>query len=577
MDAISTYEFWLKNVTSDEKQALEKMSQEEIVDAFSGPLSFGTAGMRGTIGLGLFRMNKYMVRRATKGLAEFILTKGEDAMNRGVVISYDTRRKSKEFALEVAGVLSQSHIKAYIFESTRPVPMCSYAIRYMKAFAGVMITASHNPKEYNGYKVYGEDGAQMSPEDTAVVVSYIDKIENPFSVEVEKFDDIKIEGKFGKVLSQYVSVIGQDVDDSYYQEIEKLALSSDAVKNYGKDLKLVYTPIHGSGAIPVKTILSRLGIKVSVVNEQEKPDTEFSTVSVPNPENKDTLTLGIKLADKIKADVVIGTDPDCDRMGIAVRNENKEFVALTGNQIGILLLDYILSRLDDEHAMPENPAIVKSFVSTTLADEIAKKHGVTTITVPTGFKFIGEKIKEWERNGEHNFVFGFEESFGSLRGTHARDKDAVVASMMFAEMTCYYMSIGKTPYERLIEIFDEFGYYVEKNTTIQFKGFDAMEKMSDAMNELRKKTVSILGGIDVLYTTDYKSGIIYYADGKMGMTDMSKTNTVIYTLTDNQFVCVRPSGTEPKLKFYVLSKAATLEESQSKAEKLMVSASALIK
>ncbi len=577
MDAISTYEFWLKNVTSDEKQALEKMSQEEIVDAFSGPLSFGTAGMRGTIGLGLFRMNKYMVRRATKGLAEFILTKGEDTMNRGVVISYDTRRKSKEFALEVAGVLSQSHIKAYIFESTRPVPMCSYAIRYMKAFAGVMITASHNPKEYNGYKVYGEDGAQMSPEDTAVVVSYIDKIENPFSVEVEKFDDIKIEGKFGKVLSQYVSVIGQDVDDSYYQEIEKLALSSDAVKNYGKDLKLVYTPIHGSGAIPVKTILSRLGIKVSVVNEQEKPDTEFSTVSVPNPENKDTLTLGIKLADKIKADVVIGTDPDCDRMGIAVRNENKEFVALTGNQIGILLLDYILSRLDDEHAMPENPAIVKSFVSTTLADEIAKKHGVTTITVPTGFKFIGEKIKEWERNGEHNFVFGFEESFGSLRGTHARDKDAVVASMMFAEMTCYYMSIGKTPYERLIEIFDEFGYYVEKNTTIQFKGFDAMEKMSDAMNELRKKTVSILGGIDVLYTTDYKSGIIYYADGKMGMTDMSKTNTVIYTLTDNQFVCVRPSGTEPKLKFYVLSKAATLEESQSKAEKLMVSASALIK
>ncbi len=577
MDAISTYEFWLKNVTSDEKQALEKMSQEEIVDAFSGPLSFGTAGMRGTIGLGLFRMNKYMVRRATKGLAEFILTKGEDAMNRGVVISYDTRRKSKEFALEVAGVLSQSHIKAYIFESTRPVPMCSYAIRYMKAFAGVMITASHNPKEYNGYKVYGEDGAQMSPEDTAVVVSYIDKIENPFSVEVEKFDDIKIEGKFGKVLSQYVSVIGQDVDDSYYQEIEKLALSSDAVKNYGKDLKLVYTPIHGSGAIPVKTILSRLGIKVSVVNEQEKPDTEFSTVSVPNPENKDTLTLGIKLADKIKADVVIGTDPDCDRMGIAVRNENKEFVALTGNQIGILLLDYILSRLDDEHAMPENPAIVKSFVSTTLADEIAQKHGVTTITVPTGFKFIGEKIKEWERNGEHNFVFGFEESFGSLRGTHARDKDAVVASMMFAEMTCYYMSIGKTPYERLIEIFDEFGYYVEKNTTIQFKGFDAMEKMSDAMNELRKKTVSILGGIDVLYTTDYKSGIIYYADGKMGMTDMSKTNTVIYTLTDNQFVCVRPSGTEPKLKFYVLSKAATLEESQSKAEKLMVSASALIK
>ncbi len=570
------YRLWLDNVTPEEKSVLEKSSPEELEDAFSGPLSFGTAGMRGVLGLGLYRMNKYMVRRATKGLADFISAAGEDAASRGVVISYDTRRMSKEFALESAGVLSAAGIKTYIFDNVRPVPMCSYAVRYEHAYAGIMITASHNPKEYNGYKVYGEDGAQMSPEDTAAVVSYIDKVESPFDVPV---DELKIEKelKCGKALSPYVTVIGEDVDEHYYEEIEKLALSKAAVEQYGKDLKLVYTPIHGSGAVPVKTILSRLGIKVSVVAEQEKPDTEFSTVSVPNPENKDALTMGIKLADKIKADVVIGTDPDCDRMGIAVRNEKKEFVALTGNQIGVLLLDYIIRRLVDDEALPSDSAIVKSFVSTTLADRIAEKYGVKVFTVPTGFKFIGEKIKEWERSGEYTYQFGFEESFGSLRGTHARDKDAVVASMLFAEMTCYYMSIGKTPYERLQEIFREYGYYVERNETIKFKGFDAMDKMSDAMDKLRKKSVSLIGSERVLYTTDYQSGIIYREDGRMDMTDMPSSNTVMYTMSDGQFVCVRPSGTEPKLKLYVLACDKSREEAERKAEKMMTSANVLIK
>lgn len=571
------YRLWLDNVTPEEKIVLEKTSPEELEDAFSGPLSFGTAGMRGVLGLGLYRMNKYMVRRATKGLADFILESGEEAASRGVVIAYDTRRMSKEFAIESAGVLSAAGIKTYIFDSVRPVPMCSYAVRYEHAYAGIMITASHNPKEYNGYKVYGRDGAQMSPEDTAVVVGYINKVESPFDIPVDTLKCDKSEFKCGNSLSPYVTVIGEDVDEHYYEEIEKLALSKDAVEKYGKELKLVYTPIHGSGAVPVKTILSRLGIKVSVVEEQEKPDTEFSTVSVPNPENKDTLTMGIKLADKIKADVVIGTDPDCDRMGIAVRNEKKEFVALTGNQIGILLLDYVIRRLVDEDALPSNSAIVKSFVSTTLADRIAEKYGVKVFTVPTGFKFIGEKIKEWEKSGEYTYVFGFEESFGSLRGTHARDKDAVVASMLFAELTCYYMSIGKTPYKRLEEIFEEYGYYVERNATVQFKGFDAMDKMSEAMDKLRKKSVSVIGTERVLYTTDYQSGIVYREDGRMDMTDMPSSNTLTYTLPDGQFVCVRPSGTEPKLKLYVLACDKSREGAEQKAEKMMTSANVLIK
>ncbi len=575
MTAREVYEFWLKNVTQDERVQMEKMTEEEIADAFSGPLAFGTAGMRGTLAMGLFRMNNYMVRRATAGLAEFVKELGEDAMAKGVVISYDTRRFSKEFAIAAAEVLSKQSIKVYIYENVRPVPMCSFGVRYHNATCGIMITASHNPKEYNGYKVYGADGAQMSPEDTAVVVSYIDKIDDPFAIERDVLAT-KIEGLDNVALNDYVTVIGKSVDEAYYAELEKLALSPDAVAEYGKKLKIVYTPIHGSGAVPVSTILSRIGLKVNVVDSQEKPDPDFSTVAVPNPENKDTLTLGIKLADKIKADVVIGTDPDADRMGVAVRDDNEQFVALTGNQIGVLLFDYIAKRLSDSGKLGKRPAMVRSFVSTTLADKIADKYGIKTFVVPTGFKFIGEKIKEWEENGRYEFVFGFEESFGSLRGTHSRDKDAVVATMLFAEMTCYYMTQGKTVYTRLQEIFREYGYYVESIRTIAYKGYDAMRDMARGMDKLRAKHAEVLGGERVEQTSDYQSGITYFFDGRMEMVTMPKSNTMMYTLADGQFVCVRPSGTEPKLKLYVLSKADSREAAAEKADKMMESAQLLL-
>ncbi len=576
MTAREVYDFWLTRVTSDERTLMEKMTNEEITDAFSGPLSFGTAGMRGTLNMGLFRMNNYMVRRATAGLAAFIKEQGEEAMQKGVVISYDTRRFSKEFALAAAEVLSAKKINVHIFENVRPVPMCSFAVRYFGAACGIMITASHNPKEYNGYKVYGSDGAQMSPEDTAVVVGYIDKIDNPFDIERDTLST-KIEGLDNVKLNDYVTVVGKTVDQEYYDAIEKLALSSEAVAEYGKKIKIVYTPIHGSGAIPVATILNRIGVKINVVSEQEKPDGDFSTVAVPNPENKDTLTLGIKLADKIKADVVIGTDPDADRMGVAVRDEKEQFVSLTGNQIGVLLFDYIATRLKDADKLNNRPAMVRSFVSTTLADKIAAKYGIRSFVVPTGFKFIGEKIKEWEENGRYEFVFGFEESFGSLRGTHARDKDAVVATMLFAEMTCYYMSVGKTVFQRLNEIFAEYGYFVEKNTTIAYKGYDAMKDMARGMDKLRAKHVEVIGGERVEETSDYQSGITYFYDGRMEMINISKSNTMMYVLKDGQFVCVRPSGTEPKLKLYVLAVGTTKEEAVAKADDMMESAQLLLK
>ena len=572
MDYIKTYSQWLNNVSGiEEKELLAiKNDENEIKERFAIPLAFGTAGMRGIVGMGTFRMNVYTVARATAGLAEFICTLGEDAKKRGVVISYDTRRFSYEFAKKVACVLSSYGINSYLFDNVHPVPMCSYAIRYYKAIAGVMITASHNPKEYNGYKVYGEDGAQMSPEDTAVVVDYINKIDDYFSV---KCDDVffpdSILGIDEQNINDYITIIGKTVDESYYNEILKLSLSPEAVANFGKNLKLVYTPIHGSGYVPVTTILAKLGINVSIVEEQANPDTEFSTVPIPNPENPEALKLGIALGDEIGADVVIGTDPDCDRMGIAVRDDEGTFRLLNGNQIGALLLDYIITRLKESNSMPSNPAIVKTIVTTTLADRIAKSNGVTVFNVLTGFKFIGEKIKEWERNGEYNFLFGYEESYGYLRGTHARDKDAVVASMLASEMVCYYESIGKKLYQRLNELFAEYGYYREAVTSIAYKGISAMEDMANAMSKIRAKTISTIAGEKVLATSDYKVGNTVYSNGTVEKITLPKTDALKYQLEDEQFVCIRPSGTEPKLKLYVLCYSDSADSAMQKAESLL--------
>ncbi len=569
MTARDTYKFWLKNVAPSEKVELMTMNDAEITDAFSGPLSFGTAGMRGIVGAGTYRMNVYTVRAATAGVAEFIVGLGKDAMSRGVVISYDTRRFSKEFARATAAVFAAYGVKTYIFEDVRPVPVCSFAIRHLNAVAGVMITASHNPKEYNGYKLYGEDGAQMSPENTAEVVKFIEKIDNPFTVKSEVFPATTIEGRDEYQLTDNIRVIGKTVDEAYYKEIVKLALSPKEVAEYGKKLRLVYTPVHGAGFKPVTEILSRLGINATIVAEQAEPDTEFSTVPVPNPESASTLQMGMELADKIRADVVIGTDPDCDRMGVAVRDFEGKFRLLTGNQIGVLLLDYVASKLKENGDMPENAAAVRSFVSTTLADKVAEYYGVQSVSVPTGFKFIGEKIKEWEKSGEYTYIFGFEESFGSLRGTHARDKDAVVASMLFSELCCYLMSKGESVYGRLTEIFKRFGWYTELNKTVQYKGFNAMTEMSAVLDKLRAEKVESLGGYDVVWTADYLSGKKVYADGTEGVTGIAKNNTIMYGLPDGRFACVRPSGTEPKLKLYALSFADGEEASIKSAENVI--------
>lgn len=562
MDYKVNYENWLSSeyLCSEGLTELKSIADndEAIKDAFGAELEFGTAGMRGVIGYGTNRMNIYTVRRATKGLADFIKANGKAAMQRGVAISYDTRNKSELFARVAAGVLLYNDIKVYVYPEPRPVPMLSYAVRNLNAFAGIMITASHNPKEYNGYKVYGEDGAQMSPENTAEVVKYISENNDYLSIKEKSIESIKSKNNPSQLV-----VIGRSFEKRYYEELVRLALSRKAVKKYGKKLKIVYTPIHGSGYVPVTTILKKIGIKPVLVESQVNPDPNFSTVEVPNPEFKETLSQGIALANKVKADVVFGTDPDCDRLGVAIRNNEGEFEALTGNQTGILLLDYILLRLKAEGKLPKNGIVVKSFVSTDMAKSICDNYGVELVETPVGFKFIGEKIKECEESGEKEFIFGFEESCGYLRGTHARDKDAVVASMLFAEMTCFYQYIGKSVYGRLCEIYEKYGYALDETDSIKYSGLDAMAKMNACVQKMRDAAVENIGIYTVSATRDYLSGKRKSADGETTM-DIKGVNCVYYELLSGGFICLRPSGTEPKLKIYysVRSKDKAHAESQ---------------
>lgn len=564
-----TYNEWLVNVSGEQKQELSAIADDdkEIKERFTLPLAFGTAGMRGTICMGISNMNEYTVARATKGLSDYINSLGGDKAKRGVIISYDTRRMSFEFALTSARVLGANGIKVYLFENVRPVPMCSYAVRHLNCIAGIMITASHNPKEYNGYKVYGEDGAQMSPEATAGVVKYIQ--DTPYfglkKEDVKSENHKDIEGKDNYALSEHITVIGKSLDENYYAQISKLSLSKDAVEKVGKDIKIVYSPIHGSGYVPVTTMLAKMGISVSVVEEQKYPDTEFSTVAMPNPEQPDALKMGIDLANKLGSDIVIGTDPDCDRMGIAIRDNKGEFVLLNGNQIGAMLMDYILMRHKQEGTLPKNSAVVKTIVTTRLADKIARSYGAEVFDVLTGFKFIGEKIKEWESSNEYTFMFGYEESYGYLSGTHARDKDAVVASMLFAEMTCYYTSKKISLYDKLNEIFEKFGYFVETSKSIAFKGLDGMEKMAQIMEEFRKDDLLIVDGVEMNSKTDLMAGTVrYFEDGRIEMSELPQTNVIKYEFGDDEWLCIRPSGTEPKLKIYVSTKAESKVASEKR-------------
>ncbi len=572
MNYLDIYKNWSEDerLNAEGREELEsiKDNAEQIEYRFGAQLEFGTAGMRGIIGYGTNMMNVYTVKRATSGLAAFIKTLGEEAMARGVAISYDTRLKSDEFAYAVAEVLASNNIKAYIFDDVRPVPMLSFAVRTLHATAGVMITASHNPKEYNGYKVYGEDGAQMSPEDTNVVVGFINGIDDYLGAPSPTPEQVK----------KYIKKIPSKVDKKYYKELKKLALSKKAVKVCGKDLKLVYTPVHGSGYIPVTTILKKIGIKVDTVEEQTRKDTNFSTVEVPNPEFKETLSMGIALAQRKGATVVFGTDPDCDRLGVAVKNAEGEFEALSGNQVGILLLDYILTRLKEEGALPENAAVVKSFVTTGMAKAICRQFGVELFEVPVGFKFIGEKIKLWEKDHTYTYVFGFEESCGYLRGTHARDKDAVVASMLCAEMVCYYAYRNKTVYQRLMEIYDTYSYVLDCNISIPFKGLNAMKDMNSVVDRLKTSSVKKFDIYDVTAIRDYSANKrTDIATGAVTPIGSPLTNCVYYEIENGSFICVRPSGTEPKLKIYFSVKAHRKEDAESALEKMKSAVQELIK
>lgn len=580
MNYQENYNYWKNNV--EEKYLAEMVAiggdEKEMKERFTLPLAFGTAGMRGTIGMGISNMNVYTVARASLGLAKYILSLGKEQAEMGVIVSYDTRRMSFEFALTTARVLAKCGVKVRLFENVRPVPMCSFAVRHLGCIAGVMITASHNPKEYNGYKVYGDDGAQMSPEATKKVVEYIDQADY-FGIELQEVkttshDDIK--GKDNYELGKNITVVGMGVDNAYYDTIEKLGLSPDSVKRVGKDIKIVYSPIHGSGWIPVTTILARMGIEVNVVEEQKYPDTEFRTVSVPNPEQSEALSMGIKLADKLGSDIVIGTDPDCDRMGVAVRDDQGKFVLLNGNQIGAMLMNYILSRREEEGTMPSNPAVVKTIVTTSLADRIARSYGVRVYDVLTGFKFIGEKIKEWESSGESTFLFGYEESYGYLSGTHARDKDAVVASMLFAEMVCYYTDKGVKVYDKLQELFGKFGYFVENSKSIFFKGLDGMQNMADIMTKFRQSQLKEIAGVKVVSKTDLNVSKKYNSDGTVDDVDLPKTNVVKWDLGNDEWACVRPSGTEPKLKIYVSTNAGDKQTAAEKNLKIMTAISEMI-
>lgn len=538
------FEEWQNSdkLKSFQKAELEQIkdNEKEIEYRFGKDLEFGTAGMRGIIGMGTNMMNIFTVRRATQGLAEYIKKRGPVAKLRGVVIAFDTRKFSREFASAAAVVLASNKIKVYLFEQVHPVPMLSFAVRDLNCVAGIMITASHNPKEYNGYKVYGADGAQMSPEATAKVVKYIEKIKSPLS------DNIKYSKKLAL---KYVKFVGKRLDNHYYTKITKLLLSPEEIEKVGRDIKLVYTPVHGSGFIPVTTVLKKIGIKASIVSEQESEDPDFSTVEVPNPEFKETLSLAISQANAEGADVVFGTDPDCDRLGVAIRNDAGDFVALSGNQTGVLLLDYILKRLKEKGELNKKCFAVKSFVTTSLARLIADDYKVEMLEVPVGFKFIGEKIKKLDDTGKRRFVFGFEESCGYLRGTHARDKDAVVASMLFAEMVCYYTAHGVKVYDRLQEIYAKYGYVCDKSVSTVYSGLNAMKEMNAVVDAMKNKTIKKVGGIKVIAKRDY-STLTRTEGDKTTKINCSAVNAVYYELEGGGFICVRPSGTEPKLKVY---------------------------
>ncbi len=565
------YQKWLLMFKDDQDTISELESiagdEKEIEDRFYTELSFGTAGMRGVIGMGMNRMNVYNVRRATKGLALYL--KSEGIADRGVAIAYDSRRMSDVFAKDAALTLAANGVHAYLFDALRPVPVLSYAVRHLNAAAGIVITASHNPPQYNGYKVYAEDGAQLGPEAAAAVTGYIRSINYPECLPMDEQEALD---------KKLLTIIGNaEVDDDYIAMIKRLSLRPDLLKEQGGNLRIVYTPLHGSGNVPVRRMLRELGVShVTVVKEQELPDGNFPTVTAPNPEDPAAFKLAIPLADEVGATVVFGTDPDCDRMGVAVRDQQGVFHTLTGNQIGCLLLSHVLESRRLNGTLPANGAAVKSIVSTEMARAIAKDYGVTFFDVLTGFKFIGEKIQQFSESGEYTFLFGFEESFGYLSGTSVRDKDGVNASLLLTEAACVAMAENTTLYDKLQALYQKYGYYTEKVISVTLPGKDGVAKMKTIMESLRTDSPTELAGLKVLAVRDYLKGQRVTSDGQAGALDTPPSDVLYFELEDNNWICIRPSGTEPKIKLYVNTRASTEEASAALNQKLAEDAKALL-
>lgn len=533
----------MKKLAADEKAA---------EDAFYQPLSFGTAGMRGLLGAGINRMNIFTVRQATEGLARLMDSLDDAVKGRGVAISYDSRHFSPEFAIESAKVLGAHGIKAYVFETLRPTPELSFTVRHLNAYAGIMITASHNPKEYNGYKIYGEDGGQMPPKESDIITASIREADM-FEVPVKDEAELVEAGLLVK--------IGKDVDDAYLAEVKTVTVNQALIDTVGKDMKLVYSPLHGTGALIAGQALKNAGFEnVTIVPEQAEPNGDFPTVKLPNPEDPEALAMGIALAKEQGADVVIAVDPDADRMGTAVRQPSGEYQLLTGNQIGAVLLNYLLTAKKAAGTLPANGALVKSIVSSEFAADIAKSFGVETINVLTGFKYIAEQIQHFEDTNEHTFLFGFEESYGYLVKSFARDKDSVQATVLLAEVAAYYKSLGKTLYDGLQELFEQYGYFVENTKSLTFAGIDGADKIASLMNKFRAETPAEFGGVKVAKVEDFSLQTeTDTATGAVTPMTLPKANVVKYWLADGSWVAVRPSGTEPKIKFYVGTKGATAQ------------------
>jgi phosphoglucomutase len=569
MDWKRTYETWVnyENLDSELKDQLKQMVGNDhlIEESFYKNLEFGTGGMRGEIGPGTNRMNVYTIRKAAEGLAQYIKEHGEIAMGKGVAIAYDNRFMSQEFALESALTLGKHGIKTYLFKQLRPTPELSFAVRYLQAFSGIVITASHNPPEYNGFKVYGEDGAQLTPNAAQLLVDKVNEVENELLIDVADHETMLASGR--------LVMIEEEVDNAYVEKLKTVVVNKEVVENYGNEVKIVFTPLHGTATLPVERAFEAVGFKnFHIIKEQAVPDPNFSTVASPNPEEHAAFEMAIKYGEKLDADVLIATDPDADRVGVAVKNDKGQYVVLTGNQTGALMAEYLLSQKQATGTLPENGVIIKTIVTSELGRVIANAYGLSAIDTLTGFKFIGEKIKEFEATGENTFLFGYEESYGYLVKDFARDKDAIQAVLLAAELTAFYKSQNKTMYEGLIELFDKYGYYLEGLHSLTLKGKTGIEKMNQMIAGFRENSPKEFAGLKVIAVEDYLTRErTIVKDGVIEEIALPKSNVLKFILEGNSWICVRPSGTEPKIKFYFGTTSTSLEASKKQLEELKAS------